>query len=81
MSINWTGDLDDDCTAHWAGLLLRAEWMDGRRWWWAVSEEVSGKEIDSSNNDGYFDVKFTSGSAARDAAETAAREFRQRHPA
>jgi hypothetical protein len=27
--IIWNGDLDDDCTALWAGLMLRAEWMDG----------------------------------------------------
>jgi hypothetical protein len=69
LSIEWTGDLDDDCTAHWSGLILRAEWMNGIRWWWAVSEELSGQEIDSSNNDQYFGVKFTSGSAARQAAK------------
>ena len=30
--IMWTGNLDDDCTARWAGLLLRAEWMDEDYW-------------------------------------------------
>jgi hypothetical protein len=55
--------------------------MTGSRWWWAVSEELSGQEIDSSNKDQYFGVKFTSGGAARQAAERAAREYRQRHPA
>ena len=28
----WTGDLNDDCTAYWAGFILRAEEMDRRRW-------------------------------------------------
>jgi hypothetical protein len=26
--IIWEWDLNDDCTARWAGLMLRAEWMD-----------------------------------------------------
>ncbi|MDR6568809.1 hypothetical protein [Chitinophaga ginsengisegetis] len=34
--IIWTGDLSDDCTAKWAGLMLRAEWMEKNYWWWAV---------------------------------------------
>lgn len=33
--IVWTGDLDDDCTAHWHDLILRAENM-GNHWWWTV---------------------------------------------
>jgi hypothetical protein len=76
--IEWRGDLDDDCTAEWSGLLLRAEWMVGTRWWWAVSDLASGEEIDSSNNEGYFKVEFMSGSAARQAAEKAAREYLRR---
>ena len=36
----WYGDLEDDCSADWMELLLRAEWMDGEGpdawWWWAV---------------------------------------------
>lgn len=79
MAIEWSGELDDDCTAEWLGLLLRAEWMVGDRWWWAVSDIASGEEIDSSNNDGYFEVVFTSGDAARHAAEKAAREHLQRN--
>ena len=78
LSIPWTGDLDDDCTAKWCGLLLRAEWMNGSRWWWAVTDVTSGQEIDSSNNEGYFEIEFTSGIAARQAAEKAARVYRQR---
>jgi hypothetical protein len=77
-AIEWRGDLDDDCTAEWSGLLLRAEWMAGDRWWWAVSDLASGEEIDSSNSDGYVEVAFTSGAAARRAAESAAREHLQR---
>ncbi len=50
----WHGDLNDDCTAKWAGLILRAEWMQdddiGQIWWWAVSDDETGEEIDSSNN-------------------------------
>ena len=34
--IVWTDDLEDDCIALWAGLMLRAEWMDEDYWWWAV---------------------------------------------
>lgn len=66
----WTGDLDDDCTARWAGLILRAELMDGARWWWAVSEIATGREIASSNDD---NREWTSGTAARSAAERVAR--------
>lgn len=76
--IEWTGDLNDDCTARWSGLILRAEWMDNNIWWWAVSDAETGLEIDSSNNDGYFDVRFASGTAARQAAERAANEYIQR---
>jgi len=47
---HWTGDLDDDCTAIWAGLLLRAEEMDQHSWWWAVSDlNLNSAEVDSSN--------------------------------
>jgi len=65
----WEGDLNDDCTARWAGLILRAEWMDGVAWWWAVSDEESEYEIDSSNNN---EVRVTSPSEARRLAEKAA---------
>jgi hypothetical protein len=68
--IIWTGDLDDDCTARWAGLMLRAEWMDGAYWWWAVSEIATGRELASSNDDRQ---EYTSGTAARSAAERIAR--------
>ena len=30
--IIWRGDISDDCTAEWAGLMLRAEWMDDNYW-------------------------------------------------
>lgn len=78
MPIEWTGDLQDDCSARWRGLLLRAEWMDGVAWWWAVSDIASNEEIDSSNNDAYFDILFSSGDTARRAAERAAYEYVQR---
>jgi hypothetical protein len=68
--IIWTGDLDDDCTARMAGLMLRAEWMDGLYWWWAVSEITTGRELASSLDD---QREYTSGTVARSAAELIAR--------
>ena len=68
----WTGDIDDDCSARWSGFLLRAECMEEGDWWWAVSRENDGEEIDSSNN---YEVIVPSGEAARKAAEIAARKF------
>ncbi|SFQ81327.1 hypothetical protein [Hymenobacter arizonensis] len=50
--ITWRGDLSDDCSADWAGLLLRAEWMEKKWWWWCVydMQDVNEEQIDSSNN-------------------------------
>ena len=73
--IIWTGDLDDDCTALWAGLMLRAEWMDGSIWWWAVSVIATGSEIESSNDS---DAQCVSGSDARSLAELVARDHIRR---
>lgn len=58
------------CVARWAGLMLRAEWMDGSHWWWAVSEIATGRELTSSNDD---QREYTSGTEARFAAERIAR--------
>lgn len=73
--VTWTGDLDDDCTALWAGLMLRAEWMDGSNWWWAVSVIATGCEIESSNDS---DDPCVSGSDARSLAELVARDHIRR---
>ncbi len=71
--IEWRGDLDDDCTAIWNGLMLRAEEMDRNCWWWAVSrDEGRGDEIGSSNSE---DRECQSGGVARQRAEDCAREF------
>lgn len=72
--IEWYGDLTDDCSARWAGLLLRAEWMDDGIWWWAVYDMSTKDEIqiDASNN---YEIRFTSGEEARRAAEQAARMY------
>lgn len=78
MSIVWKGDLQDDCTAEWSGLILRAEWMHRNIWWWAVRDTATGEEVCSSNSKAFGDVKFTSGPAARNAAETAARDYLDR---
>jgi hypothetical protein len=53
-----------------AGLLLRAEWMDGDEWWWAVTDKETGTEVNSSNRQ---NVQCVSGLHARSAAESAAR--------
>jgi hypothetical protein len=74
IPIVWTGDLEDDCTATWNGLLLRAEWMHDEIWWWAVSEAHEFDNIDSSNE---HDEKITSGAMARKRAESCARDFLQ----
>lgn len=68
----WSGDLEDDCSADWAGLLLRAEWMDEEEWWWSVIDRESGEEIASSNRP---QTASTSGEQARHAAENAARAY------
>ena len=72
-SIIWRGDLTDDCSADWAGLLLRAEWMD-EEWWWCVydMQDVNEVQIDSSNE---YDESCIGGEAARDKAENAARKY------
>lgn len=71
--IRWTGDLLDDCTAIWGGLMLRAEEMDHNIWWWAVSEdEGRGNEIRSSN---YEDRECRTGVIARQRAEDCARIY------
>ncbi len=71
--IIWTGNLADDCTANWAGLMLRAEWMDEDYWWWAVYDIQKGElSIDNSNN--YTD-RFIGGEITRQKAENIAREY------
>lgn len=67
----WTGNLEDDCTSRWGGLLLRAEWMSGENWWWAVSEIATDLQVDSSNN---REDEVDSGLLARRLAEAAACE-------
>ena len=80
MNINepiiWTGELNDDCTARWNGLILRAEWMDEDIWWWAVSKDNNDPmdEIDSSNN---YKITCIGGEQARQFAEQAAKKFIQ----
>ena len=71
--IIWQGDLLDDCTAQWAGLMLRAEWMDEDYWWWAVYDmENHNKEIDASYN---YDISFIGGEVARAKAESIAKAY------
>ncbi|MCL9806541.1 hypothetical protein NAT51_13480 [Flavobacterium amniphilum] len=72
-SIIWKGDLNDDCTANWAGLMLRAEWMDKEYWWWCVYDMLdSENQIDSSNN---YDESVIGGENARKRAEEVAKNY------
>jgi len=74
IPIEWTCDEDDDCSASWEGLLLRAEWIDDDWWWWAVYD--MGKEeliVDCSNN---RKESFPAGETARQEAELVARNYR-----
>lgn len=72
--IIWRGDLSDDCAADWAGLLLRAEWMDEKWWWWCVydMQDVNETQIDSSN---HYEESCMGGETARTRAENAARKY------
>ena len=69
----WYGDLDDDCTAKWAGFLLRAEWMDDNFWWWAVTDLETEQELDSTNN--YHEFTPSTGLEARRLAESSVYEL------
>jgi len=69
---SWTGDLSDDCTALWAGFMLRAEEMDRGIWWWATYVDASNQQIASSNDTG---VSPSTGEEARAAAFRAARLY------
>ena len=71
--IIWTGDLSDDCTAEWAGLMLRAEWMDEDYWWWAVYDMLENEvTVDSSNE---YDTRCVGGEVARAKAESVAKAY------
>lgn len=73
VAIQWTGDLADDCTANWAGLLLRAECMDEDSWWWAVYDMQNNElTIDSSIN---YIIQYRDGYSARQKAEDAAKKY------
>lgn len=71
--IIWRGDLSDDCTAEWAGLMLRAEWMDEDYWWWAVYDMQKGEVTVDSSND--YEKRFIGGEAARSKAESVAKKY------
>lgn len=71
--IEWRGDLNDDCTAKWAGLMLRAEEMEENSWWWAVYDMQRGEmTIDSSNQ---YHEDITNGEIARAKAENTAKAY------
>jgi hypothetical protein len=64
--------MNDDCTAEWAGLMLRAEAMSRTNWWWAVIDmETRGVIADSHS----ATTRASNGKQARCAAELAARQW------
>ena len=75
LPITWLGDLSDDCTAEWAGLMLRAEQMDRKHWWWAVYDAATSEIISDSHASSEI---ARNGKKARRAAEHAAREWLDR---
>jgi hypothetical protein len=76
--IIWEGDLNDDCTAIWAGLMLRTEWMDEDYWWWCVYDllDENEEQIDSSNN---YEIRYISGELSRNEAEKVAKKYLNIH--
>ncbi|WKL49830.1 hypothetical protein Q1W71_08610 [Flavobacterium pectinovorum] len=72
--IIWEGDLDDDCLAKWAGLMLRAELMDEEdNWWWCVYDMLNEeKQIDSSNE---YEERCIGGNTARNKAEETSKKY------
>lgn len=71
--IVWEGNLSDDCTAKWSGLMLRAEWMDKNQWWWCVYDMIDNEnQIDSSNE---YSEQFIDGKVARSKAEDVAKNY------
>ena len=69
-AIEWTGDLNDDCTAIWGQLMLRAEEMDEGDWWWAVYDRRLGNVTVGSSN--LEDASIRSGVEARERASECA---------
>jgi hypothetical protein len=68
----WTGDLQDDCSARWAGFLLRAEEIEKNIWWYSVTDLASGATVEDSNLIGAVVID---GVEAREKSEAAARRF------
>ena len=65
--------MNDDCTANWAGLMLRAEWMDEDYWWWSIYDMLEDEnQIDSSNE---YEQKFIGGKVSREKAEEIAKNY------
>lgn len=73
----WTGDLERDCIAYWAGLVLHAQKQSDdpdEGWWWTVCAFETEEELAHS---GAYDppIGTKSGASARAAAEWAARRL------
>jgi hypothetical protein len=72
LPVTWTGDLSTDCTARWAGLLLRAEQKNRTHWSWTVYDAKTRAIIMDSR---MWYGRATHGKKARQAAEQAARQY------
>jgi hypothetical protein len=70
--VSWVGDLETNCTARWAGLLLRAEQKNRTHWSWTVYDAKTRAIIMDSRMSW---ARATHGKKARQAAEQAARQF------
>jgi len=70
--VSWSGDLQTNCTARWAGLLLRAEQKSRTHWSWTVSDSKTRAIIMDSRMSW---ARSTHGKKARQAAEQAARQY------
>ncbi len=68
----WNGDLDDDCTANWAGPMLRVEWMQDDLWWWAVYDPQIDNQVTTSDRK---EKPCRSGDDVRREANGAARAY------
>lgn len=70
--IVWTGDLADDCTARWRGLMGRAEKLSDQHWYVGVYRtDMPGGEPGDDTIYHHLDAKVSphSGTAARRLAE------------
>lgn len=72
--IDWDGDLEEDCSAFWYGLMLRAKKEAEYEWSWAVYDMEGGGHCLGKSEDEV--TTCNSGGEARRAAEALAQKER-----